>query len=66
MDEAIRDLVVLGGIVALCFVGALEYVYWRFGFDKIVASLHRIEGYSWETRCNTLNTVSAIQGRKVA
>ena len=43
MDEVVRDLVVLAGIAALCFVGAVEYVYWRFGCDKMVAHLQAIE-----------------------
>lgn len=41
MDEALRDLVVIGLIALVCFVGAVEYVYWRFGVDKIQ---ERLEG----------------------
>lgn len=50
MDEALRDLAVLAAIAALCFVGAAEYVYWRFGFDKIVGSLSSIQGACWSTQ----------------
>ncbi|HVH86013.1 MAG TPA: hypothetical protein VM912_04760 [Terriglobales bacterium] len=39
MDEVIRDLVVIGLIALVCFAGAVEYVYWRLGYDKIVSSL---------------------------
>ena len=43
MDEVLRDLVVIGLIALVCFAGAVEYVYWRLGFDKIVGHLHAIE-----------------------
>lgn len=66
MDEVIRDLVVIGLIGLVCFAGAAEYVYWRFGFDKIVASLHRLEENTMASRIHLNNMVNALHGRRVA
>lgn len=43
MDEVIRDLVVIGLIALVCFAGAVEYVYWRLGFDKLEAGIKQME-----------------------
>lgn len=42
MNELLADLADIGLIVIVVFVGLTEYVYWRFGFDKIVASLESL------------------------
>lgn len=56
MNDLIADLWVIAAIVALCFVGAVEYVYWRFGVDKILDSLQHIEQH----------TLHAVGGRRIA
>ena len=66
MDEVIRDLVVLGLIASLCFVGAAEYVYWRFGFDRIVDHLRLIQDNTMAMRVHLNNLVNSAYGRKVA
>ena len=66
MDEVVRDLVVIGLIALVCFAGAVEYVYWRFGVDKIVASLQRIEHHSRWTQVHMDQMRTMLAGRKVA
>jgi hypothetical protein len=66
MDEVIRDLVVVALIGAVLFVGAAEYVYWRFGFDKIVDCLTTMKQsemmrLSWQHRARI-----EAAGRKTA
>lgn len=66
MDEVIRDLVVLGLIALVCFAGAVEYVYWRFGFDKMLERLDCIERHTLGMRTIMVGTFDALKGRKVA
>lgn len=49
MDEALRDLIVLFLIVAVLYVGAVEYVYWRFGIDQMYEALKGIHGGVFST-----------------
>jgi len=58
MDEVLRDLVVVALIGAVVFYAATEYVYWRFGFDKIVKHLASIDA-SERTRAAAVDRLTS-------